>query len=507
MALGDLLNKPALTWARGFIDNLGAAWGFRHNDGRINVVPVAADGTAPETKITDGTDIVDIHTGGDTPAAGGKGLIVYSEEVQKYGGLVEGVTALAPAVDENGSIDMNVSVGFTGTPEIVHDGTDRAAWAGSAISGSWTFNDTSHGHQGIITVIDYTALSGKIITIQGTNITNTVLTEGVDWTAATSNDATASSIQSAVDGVAGVSATVSSAVVEVTADNGITQADITTLTTDAAAGEMTASARGIDATATANGDEALFEDTGSIDMSNYTAISLAIYLTKWNDLQSNEITLRARLNGVDVGTAVNLSDFIDTASLNHWQEIAMSKSELGLDTDTIDEFVIKTIANAGEPNAPDYFIDHFQVEETGEPHTFSWEPPAGTMFIFQKEEVAFAATSAITALAPDEFITLPRLNIGLVSRLTINGVTTVATIVRDNFDFNSLGSTRPVEFISNGSKIFGKFVYNPGENSPFGAVILRSSTGDGVAFDVNDDLSGLDKLQFRLIGQLVQEIN
>lgn len=49
-----------------------------------------------------------------------------------------------------------------------------------------------------IAVIDYTALSGKTITVNGT-----VLTEGVEWSASTSNDATATAISSAIDVVSG----------------------------------------------------------------------------------------------------------------------------------------------------------------------------------------------------------------------------------------------------------------------------------------------------------------
>lgn len=65
---------------------------------------------------------------------------------------------------------------------------------------------------GTITVIDFSQLTGKTITVAGT-----VLTEGIDFTAAVSNDNTAESIKAAVHALATVNATRSNAVVTVTA--------------------------------------------------------------------------------------------------------------------------------------------------------------------------------------------------------------------------------------------------------------------------------------------------
>lgn len=52
-----------------------------------------------------------------------------------------------------------------------------------------------------ITVVDYTALALAVITLDGT-----AKTEGSDWTAATSNDATATSLATALDAIAGFDA-------------------------------------------------------------------------------------------------------------------------------------------------------------------------------------------------------------------------------------------------------------------------------------------------------------
>ena len=97
-----------------------------------------------------------------------------------------------------------------------------------------------------LTVVDYTLLTGDTVTVT-INGTPTVLTEGVDWTAATSNNATASSLQGAITALTGVTASVNTNVVSVNADNTyqatIATSDGTNLTISQAniAGDNTAS--------------------------------------------------------------------------------------------------------------------------------------------------------------------------------------------------------------------------------------------------------------------------
>ena len=87
-----------------------------------------------------------------------------------------------------------------------------------------------------ITVVDYTLLAGKTITVQGT-----VLTEGVEFTAATSNAATATSIATAVSAVSGFVAAAVGATVTAYWTTPGTAGNAKTLATNAAVGELTIS--------------------------------------------------------------------------------------------------------------------------------------------------------------------------------------------------------------------------------------------------------------------------
>ena len=82
---------------------------------------------------------------------------------------------------------------------------------------------------GTIQIVDYTALSGVTVNVNGTD-----LVEGVDWTAATSNDATATSLATAIDLISGVGASATTDTVTVTASvAGTAGNSIVMTTTDA----------------------------------------------------------------------------------------------------------------------------------------------------------------------------------------------------------------------------------------------------------------------------------
>ncbi len=49
--------------------------------------------------------------------------------------------------DDVGSA-MNQNVSFSGTPELVHDGTDTASWTGAIVKGTWDLSDTTNPKAG-----------------------------------------------------------------------------------------------------------------------------------------------------------------------------------------------------------------------------------------------------------------------------------------------------------------------------------------------------------------------
>lgn len=384
--------------------------------------------------------------------------------------------------------------GFTGTPEQIHDGIDLSLWTATNLTGSnFVFNSTTHAKEGIATVVAFGSLGGDAVTINGTNITNTTLTEGVDWTAATSNAATATSLASAIDGVAGVSATASAAIVTVIADDTVVQADITTFTsTDGT--NLPVSAQSVDGNSTVNDDEALFTAPSAIDFDDFSTLILSAYIVNWSvQGGTKEFELRFRNAGTNVGNSVNLSGFIDIGSFGFWQAAVMSKAEFGILDETVDEFVIKTVdVGAGPP--PSVFFDFIKIEETGSPISFSITPPAG--FQFDVHKISFlgeAPANSITSidnLPPEKFFSINPLANGLVTRTTINSVAFEGAIFRNNFDMifqSSFTFTHVSTNIAQDTVMIRAEV----DISSTG-LILKSSTSDSIEQIVNDSFTGFN---------------
>lgn len=95
-----------------------------------------------------------------------------------------------------------------------------------------SYTGLSQCASGTITITDYTGLaSGKTVTVGATT-----LTEGVDFSAATDEDTTASSLASAIDGISGYAASADGAVITIIADTPGTAANSAALETNAVSG-------------------------------------------------------------------------------------------------------------------------------------------------------------------------------------------------------------------------------------------------------------------------------
>jgi hypothetical protein len=83
-----------------------------------------------------------------------------------------------------------------------------------------------------------------------------------------------------------------------------------------------------------NGSEAKFDDAGTINMSNYTAISGKVDLDTYSPTQ-NTILVQFGLAGVAKGVSINLNEYIDTGTFTE-QSFIIPKSDLQIDNETVD---------------------------------------------------------------------------------------------------------------------------------------------------------------------------
>lgn len=129
---------------------------------------------------------------------------------------------------------------------------------------------------GVVTVVDYTLLAGKTVTVNGT-----VLTEGVEWNAATDNDTTAASLETAIEAVTNINSTVLAAVITVEAAAVGAAGNAYTLATNAAVEGLTISGAtltgGQDAGTFTIGSDTITEgsDFNAATSNNQTATNIA----------------------------------------------------------------------------------------------------------------------------------------------------------------------------------------------------------------------------------------
>ena len=384
--------------------------------------------------------------------------------------------------------EMNVEVGFAGTPDHVHDGIDSTLWTGSAITGSWTFDDSAHAYQSIITIVDYTALSGASMTInEGSG--NQVATEPGDWSAATSNTATATSLAAHIDTFTGVSATSSGAVVTVTVAN---SGDITTFTSSDGT-NMPATAQSVDGSSAGKNSEAQLERGSTLDTSTYSAVHGKIFLTAWSATGTKDIELRFRNGGVDQGNPVGLESIIDNTLFNQWQTFLIPVSEFG-NPGVVDQLMFLVTTTSGP--APDFWLDYIRIEETGGFLDFEYAPNKDEKFVIHKIATT-AVVSGVTAAAVDydKFFGITELTNGLSLRKISNGVVFAGIPVCNLFDYMQFGQLDPVESIPGLTHTTTKTVTSFIEP-------LDGRLDEKFVARVQDDLTGLTKFKYWLTGTI-----
>lgn len=185
---------------------------------------------------------------------------------------------------------------------------------GVKASGTITVTSFAAAHltaaTGTVTVVDYTQLAGKTVTVR-----STVLTEGVDWNAATDNDTTAASLELAIEAVADIDSSATNAVITVVAHTKGTVGNGYALATDADPAGLTVSGAfltgGINAAVVTVAGHTLTESTdwNSVTNNNTAADNLAAAIDALSEVTAaNPAAAVITVVAAAVGTAGNAYD-------------------------------------------------------------------------------------------------------------------------------------------------------------------------------------------------------
>lgn len=262
--------------------------------------------------------------------------------------------------------------------------------------------------------------------------------------------------------------------------------------------------RSIDATATHSNQEAQFEYGSTATVSNYTAITGWIYITKWGAPLDRDVSLYFRLSGSTVSDIISLRPFINIGMIDEWQKFTIPLDDFALSSVTVNQLIVRTSGTSG--NAPDYYLDDIQLEESGI-EIYQVAPNKGEILRIDQISIAMAdaydgtlANASHPNIKYNQFLGVASLTNGLALRRTSNGAILPGTVIyRNHLDLMAFPG---IEYQSGGDATNTWVAYKTRLSHP---LELDSRKKETLQLVLSDDLSGL--LYFRIfIGGTIETV-
>ena len=392
------------------------------------------------------------------------GAIMYTEALRDFRPFVRTFIN-----DEFGSA-MNQGVAFSGDPEKVYDGQDLALWTVSTVVGNaGDFDETStdHAHGGVVTIDDYTGLSGDTIQINGAGITNTTVTTNV---------------------------------IIVTAD---LEADITTFAESNSA-DMPSTAQCIAAISSENDDVVQFAKGSEVTIDDYTAATGWIYLTGWSTGGTKGVNIFCYddSGGTSIGDELNIGNYISTTTFGVWQKFTIPLSDFNLTTLDFDAIRVRTV-DIGSGAPPNYFLDDLQVEESGKVLDFLVESQGNDYIKIHSIRLVIVGLIAGTLadgtksnIVYDSFLSIPRLTNGVVFQTEHAHKVSTSLTIRGVDDFMIVGCNTVGDFSDGTNSMLVLEIAFPDP------IILKGKDSGKLRIRINDDLSGLTEFKASVRGSI-----
>ena len=233
--------------------------------------------------------------------------------------LRDDVSRFIPYINPDFGTSMNQDGQFTGTPQLVHDGTDNAGWTGSGNGSRITFNSTNQAQDGTQSVYFNRIVLNEIAT---------------------------------------------------------------------------------------------FDKGSNVDLSNYTAITMQIYVdNNWADGDSMQLYGWDTNTSSEIGTRVNLEDYFNFGQFDEWQPLVIDLEDMDLAMSTVDAFRIECVATSG--TRPRWYMDVFNLQESGGGIEYISKPRPNTIFRARGIHMQITDNILESAIAWDKFMGLTKLANGI----------------------------------------------------------------------------------------------
>ena len=234
-----------------------------------------------------------------------------------------------------------------------------------------------------------------------------------------------------------------------------------------------------------------FDKGSDLTVTSYTAVTFKIYIdSNWTALDEVQCYCWDTTGGATIGVAVDLTNYMSFATFGEWQSVVIPFADFEHSAATFDAIRFEQTAKSGQ--APTYYLDTIQVEQTSGSETYTMQPDGNTKAYV--DQIYFSITDALdTTLVNNSMPNLSYNKILNVSQLT-NGIS-VRTIQSGEFGFTAR-ITNLGDMLTGGGELTNSIC--DGTNTFInvridfeGPIILDSRTKDKIEFVLSDDLSGL----------------
>ena len=252
--------------------------------------------------------------------------------------------------------------------------------------------------------------------------------------------------------------------------------------------------KSIDATATVNNDTAEFDKGSTVDLSGYVELSGWIYITSWSTLGTKRVDVYGWDGATVVGVTVDIGDYVNTALLDTWQQFRIPLTDMGLSAAVI-QYIRVTSIDVGPGLPIDYYLDDLQFEETGGAIVYEVAPDPGTWLrvaalsvVFVNDVASTLADATMPNIAYNSYLGESAAVGVIYQRVTLDEL--VTAVFKGIGDWLVLPNTFIASNMSDGTNTQITLQFN--FNTP---VRLKAEESEKLRIIINDDLSGLTKMQ------------
>lgn len=240
-------------------------------------------------------------------------------------------------------------------------------------------------------------------------------------------------------------------------------------------------AQSIDVNGMSLNDVFQIDKGSSQSLSGYSVLKMWVNIDRrWDAGDEISIFGYDTAAGAQVGDSVLLSNYIDIASFDVWQQAIIPLEDMNLTDESITGFRWQQTQVQAQP--PEFYLDDIKIADQG--ITFIAQPDLGT--IFYVDSIRFTFMDNATSPASNDPNTLigTTLTNGFLINREDDGELIIARVLASSADFFSFGFNEIV-FRDNGTNTIQCLEVN--FKRP---VKLNAIEGDDIRITVRDDLSG-----------------